>query len=146
MARYTACVDLHLILRDGYGRVLLGRRQNTGWADGQLGLPSGHLEDGESAMAGTAREAGEEVGVLVKTDDLRLVHIMHHRTDSGRMALFFEASAWTGEITNTEPDKCAGWSLVNPADPPAEIVPYVATALRHIAAGELYSEGGWSSP
>jgi 8-oxo-dGTP diphosphatase len=146
MARYTTCVDLHLILRDSYGQVLLGQRQNTGWADGQLGLPSGHLEDGESATAGTAREAEEEVSVLVKTEDLRLVHVMHHRTDSGRMALFFEAGAWTGEITNTEPDKCAGWSFVNPADPPAEIVPYVAAALRHIAAGELYSERGWSSP
>ena len=144
MARYTACVDLHLILRDGYGRVLLGQRQNTGWADGQLGLPSGHLEDGESVTDGTAREAKEEVGVLVKTEDLRLVHIMHHRTDSGRVALFFEASAWSGEITNTEPDKCAGWSFVNPADPPAQIVPYVAHVLQCIDAGEIYSERGWS--
>lgn len=32
---------------------------------------------------------------------------MHHRTNEGRMALFFET--WTGEILNREPDKCAGW-------------------------------------
>jgi 8-oxo-dGTP pyrophosphatase MutT (NUDIX family) len=144
MARYTSFVDLHLILRDEQGRVLFGKRQNTGWADGQLGLPSGHLEDGESATAGTAREAEEEIGVLVKTDNLRLVHLMHHRTTAGRVALFFEATDWSGEITNTEPDKCAGWSFVDPADPTAEIVPYIATALRHIAAGQTYSEGGWS--
>jgi 8-oxo-dGTP diphosphatase len=144
MARYTSCVDLHLILRDGEGQVLFGQRQNTGWADGQLGLPSGHLEDGESATAGTAREAEEEVGVLVKTDNLRMVHVMHHRTNSGRVALFFEAHDWAGEITNTEPDKCAGWSFVDPAAPPAEIVPYIAQALRHIDAGVVYSEGGWA--
>lgn len=144
MARYTSFVDLHLILRDEQGRVLLGQRQNTGWADGQLGLPSGHLEEGESATTGTVREAEEEIGVLVKTDNLRLVHLMHHRTTAGRVALFFEATDWSGEITNTEPDKCAGWWFVNPVDPPAEIVAYISIALRKIAAGQTYSEGGWS--
>lgn len=144
MARYTSHVDLHLILRDSEGRILFGQRQNTGWADGQLGLPSGHLEDRESATTGAAREAEEEIGVLVKPDTLRLVHVMHHRTNSGRVGLFFEVSDWTGEILNREPDKCAGWLFIDPASPPAEIVPYIATALRNISAGEVYSEGGWS--
>ncbi|HCT77025.1 MAG TPA: NUDIX hydrolase [Micromonosporaceae bacterium] len=144
MARYTSCIDLHLILRDTQGRVLLGMRQNTGWADGRYGLPSGHLEDGEAATAGTAREAEEEVGVLVKTANLRLVHVMHHRTDSGRMALFFEAHDWSGDIRNMEPEKCAGWGFYNPAALPGEAVAYIAQALAHIASGESYSEGGWS--
>jgi 8-oxo-dGTP diphosphatase len=144
MPRYTAHVDLHLILRDAEGRVLMGQRQNTGWADGQLGLPSGHLEDGESATAGMAREADEEAGVLVKSDNLRLVHILHQHTNSGRVALFFEATDWAGEITNREPDKCLGWAFVEPANPPAEIVAYIGHALRHIDAGEVYSERGWS--
>lgn len=144
MARYTSYIDLHLILRDERGRVLLGERQNTGWADGLFGLPSGHLEDGESATAGVAREADEEVGAMVKMDNLRLVHVMHHRTDSGRMALFFEASDWAGEITNPEPDKCTGWVFHYPTEMDGRIVPYIARALRHIASEELYSEGGWS--
>lgn len=144
MSRYTAYVDLHLILRDSQGRVLLGQRQNTGWADGQLGLPSGHLEDGESATVGMAREADEEIGVAVKTDNLRLVHVLHQHTNSGRVALFFEVTDWSGEIANREPDKCVGWTFVDPVDPPAEIVPYIAHALRHIDVGEVYSERGWS--
>ncbi|MFF3854029.1 NUDIX domain-containing protein [Micromonospora sp. NPDC002575] len=143
MGRYQACVDLHLILRDGHSRILLGERQNTGWADGQLGLPSGHLEDDESASTGAAREAEEEIGVLIKADELRLVHLMHHRTNSGRVALFFEARSWSGEITNTEPDKCAGWDFYDLADLPANVVPYVAEALRHVAAGQRYSERGF---
>lgn len=143
MGRYQACIDLHLILRDEHGRVLLGERQNTGWADGQLGLPSGHLEDGEAARAGAAREAEEETGVLIKTDELRLVHLMHHYTNSGRVALFFEVRSWTGEITNTEPDKCAGWNFHDLTDLTANVVPYVAEALRHVAAGQRYSERGW---
>lgn len=73
MSRYTAHVDLHLILSDSEGRVLLGQRRNTGWADGHLGLPPGHLKDGESATTGMAREADDDV--LVKADSLRLVHV-----------------------------------------------------------------------
>nr|MDT0656932.1 NUDIX domain-containing protein [Micromonospora sp. DSM 115978] len=144
MPRYTAHVDLHLILRDSEGRVLFGQRQNTGWADGQLGLPSGHLEDGESATTGMAREADEEIGVLIKTDNLQLVHVLHQYTNSGRVALFFEATDWSGEITNREPDKCLGWTFVDPANSHAEIVPYIAHALRRIDADEVYSEHGWS--
>jgi 8-oxo-dGTP diphosphatase len=143
MGRYQACIDLHIILRDEHGRVLLGERQNTGWADGQLGLPSGHLEDGEPASVGAAREAEEEIGVLIKADGLRLVHLMHHFTNSGRVALFFEARSWSGEITNTEPDKCAGWDFYDLAALPANVVPYVADALRQYASGQPYSERGW---
>jgi 8-oxo-dGTP diphosphatase len=146
MTRYTSCVDLHVILRDGQERVLLGERRNTGWADGQLGLPSGHLEDGESAAAGAAREAEEETGVLIQAGYLPLVHVMHHYTTSGRMALFFEARGWSGEVVNREPDKCAGWAFHDPADLPGNVVPYVAEALREIAAGSHYSERGWDRP
>lgn len=142
--RYRSCVDLHLILRDGQGRVLLGERRNTGWADGYLGLPSGHLEDGESATAGAVREGEEETGVLIEPEDLRLVHVMHHHTDSGRVALFFEANTWTGEIVNREPDKCAGWDFMALDTLPDAVVPYVAEALRHYGAGVAYSERGWA--
>ncbi len=146
MARFMSCVDLHLVLRDAQGRVLLGQRQNTGWSDGLYGLPSGHLEEGESALAGVAREAQEETGNWIKPGSPRLVHVMHHRTDSGRIALFFEAADWSGEIVNTEPDKCAGWEFHDPDGLADEVVPYLAAAFAAIHAGEIYSEGGWSSP
>ncbi|HEU0090202.1 MAG TPA: NUDIX domain-containing protein [Pseudonocardiaceae bacterium] len=144
MGRYQTCIDLHIILCNQHGDVLLGERRNTGWADGQLGLPSGHLENGESATAGAAREADEEIGILIKTDDLRLIHVMHHHTNSGRLALFFEAQTWSGEVTNREPDKCTAWTFGDPAQLPNNVVPYVADALRHYAAGTVYAERGWA--
>lgn len=143
MSRYTSCVDLHLLLRDEQRRVLLGRRQNTGFADGAWHLPAGHLEEGESVTAGMAREAVEELGIEVRRGDLALVHTMHHFTDSGRIALFFEASAWRGEVTNREPDKCAGWSWWSVDALPAQMIPYAAEALRHIAGQNRFSERGW---
>jgi len=114
--RYRACIDVHLVLRRGE-QVLLGQRHNTGYADGSWHLPSGRTEDSESATSALIREAGEEIGVGIDPEAARFVHLMHHRTEAGRIALFFEATAWTGEPTNQEPDKCTGWDWF-PADRP----------------------------
>jgi 8-oxo-dGTP diphosphatase len=60
--RHRACIDVHLIPRCGED-ILLGQRQNTGFADGSWHLPSDHTEDGESATATLIREAEEEIGL-----------------------------------------------------------------------------------
>jgi len=107
VSRYRACIDVHLILRRGE-QILLGRRCNTGFADGAWHPPSGHTEDGEPATAALIRESAEEIGVTIDPAEVRFVHLMHHHTDSGRIALFFEVTHWDGEPANREPDKCAG--------------------------------------
>ena len=104
MARKGQIVDLHLILRRGDG-ILLGLRRNTGYSDGMYHLPAGHLEDGETVIAGAIRGARDELGVDIDPADLRLVHVMHNR--SGRVSFFFEVARWSGDIINAEPDKCA---------------------------------------
>jgi 8-oxo-dGTP pyrophosphatase MutT (NUDIX family) len=141
--RYRSCIDVHLILRAG-DRVLLGERRNTGFCDGFFHLPSGHLEDGESAISALVREAEEEIGVVVEPADARFVHLMHHRTNEGRVALFFEVGRWRDEPENREPRKCAGLQWFPIGDLPVRITPYVNDALRNYAAGLGYSERGWS--
>jgi ADP-ribose pyrophosphatase YjhB (NUDIX family) len=142
MTRYTVCVDVHLILRRG-DDILLGRRQNTGFADGCWHLPAGHAEDGESASAALVREAAEEIGVRIDPGDVRFVHLMHHRTDTGRIAVFFEVTRWTGEPMNTEPDKCAGWKWFPLGALPEQMIVYAEQALNHYADGQTYAERGW---
>jgi ADP-ribose pyrophosphatase YjhB (NUDIX family) len=142
-ARHTSIVDLHLILRRDH-QILLGERMNTGFADGSYALPAGHLEAGEAATQGMAREAREETAILIEPSDLTLVHVMHHHTNSGRVALFFEATDWIGEVVNCEPAKCAGWTWHSLDTLPERIVPYIAEALRCIRTHTLYSEGGWN--
>jgi mutator protein MutT len=142
VSRYRACIDVHLILRRG-GQILLGRRCNTGFADGAWHLPSGHTEDGEPATAALIRESAEEIGVTIDPVEVRFVHLMHHRTDSGRIALFFEVTRWDGEPVNREPDKCAGWDWFALTDLPTDMIPYAAQALAHHAKGEVYADRGW---
>jgi len=140
MAKFGLIADLHLILRQD-GRILLGLRRNTGFADGLYHLPAGHLEPDESIAAGAAREAREELGIDIRLADLELVHTMHHR--SGRVAFFFEVRAWSGEIGNAEPEKCERLDWLPSGSLPANSVRYVRMALDRIRSGQHFSTLGW---
>ena len=135
MTRTGVIVDLHVVIRDG-PNVLMGLRQNTGFANGMYHLPSGHLEDGETFVDGMIREAREELGIEIQLPDLNLVHVMHH---SGRLGLFFAVARWSGTITNTEPDKCKALEWL-PCDAlPVNTVNYAKAALRAIELGNMIS-------
>ena len=140
--RQRAQIDVHLILRRS-DEILLGKRQNTGWADGCWHVPSGHGEDRESALTTLVRETGEELGVEITPGDARFAHLIHHWTGSPRAAIFFEVTRWKGQPVNTEPDKCAGWEWFPLTALPDPMIPYAAQAITHYVKSEPYSERGW---
>ncbi|HEY4294696.1 MAG TPA: NUDIX domain-containing protein [Luteibacter sp.] len=128
------------------GKVCLSLRFGTGFEDGNLGLVAGHLEANETLAQGMLREAREEIGIDITPADLRLVHIMHHRSDSDRLAVFFKCQIWQGSPRNLEPHKCGGirWVTLDTLDQVDNIVGYVRSALHYIRDGIPYSEhGGW---
>lgn len=145
--RYRSIIDVYVLLRRGDGQVLLLERANTGYADGQLCPPSGHLEEGESVIDGAVREAAEEVGVTINPDDLTFVHVVHYRApgSEGRLGFFFLTEKWAGHPWNREPDKCARLVWSDPAQPPSAAVPYTTGALRQITQGQPFSLDGWPS-
>ncbi|MBI3514296.1 MAG: NUDIX domain-containing protein [Proteobacteria bacterium] len=132
-------VDLHLIVRRG-DDVLLGLRQNTGYADGHYHVPAGHLDPGESFTEGVAREALEELGIVAPQRDIVGLLFMDHLSDSRRTALFFDIRNWTGEIRNAEPHKCERLDWFPIGALPSNTVPYAAVALNAIRNGMTYVE------
>ncbi len=143
--RLVSAVHLFLV-RDG--RVLLVRRCNTGYEDGNYSVPAGHLDGDEEVVAAAAREAWEEVGIAVDRGDLRVVGVMHRRAEAGRMGderidFFLEASRWQGEVGNREPGKCDELVWAAPERLPANVIPYVRRALENWRRGVWFDSVGW---
>jgi len=125
-------------------KILLQRRFQTGFEDGNYGVPAGHLDGNETAREGCAREIKEEIGVDIKPIDLELAHIMHRKADQDeRIDFFFYTNNYTGEITNCEPDKCDDLSWFDLDELPTNIVGYVAIALEKYKQANHYSEFGY---
>lgn len=97
---------LYAILKQGAGYYLV-LRQNSGYCDGQWGLPAGHIEVGESFVSGLIREMKEELGIDLIPENIRLVHINHRKAEdtSERVNVFFLIESWSGEVENREPEK-----------------------------------------
>ena len=121
-------------------QVLLLRRFNTGYADGQYSVPAGHLDGGETVMAAAAREAQEEVGVRIEPGDMTFSTVMHRMEEEERVDFFVQVHAWQGEPFNAEPDKCDDLCWVNIQQLPANLVPYVRKALENHLGGVPFGE------
>ncbi|MEV7866996.1 methyltransferase domain-containing protein [Streptomyces sp. NPDC088124] len=138
--RHREVVDVHLVLRRG-DEVLLARRAGTGYGDGLLNCPSGHVESGEDVRTAVIREAAEEIGVALTPADLRVALVMQHRGPSGspRIGWFFEAEYGAGgEPYNREPEKCSGLSWHPLSGLPDDLVAYCRAGLDAYRAGERF--------
>lgn len=112
--RYKCRVAIYLILEKD-GKVLLSKRQNTGYKDGFYGLVQGHLEEGEGVKEAMIREAKEEACIDIKLEDLHFSTAGHQNVDMPYVDFVFWADKWQGEIQNGEPDSCGGleWFDIN---------------------------------
>lgn len=124
-------------------KVLLLRRCNTGYEDGNYGLVAGHLNAHESLTQAAIREAKEESGVDIDPRDLEVKTTMHRRQDDERVDFFFEVKKWTGEPINTEPDKCDDLSWFPLDNLPQNTIPYIRQAIECYKEKIVYSEFGW---
>lgn len=141
--RFTLRAAVYLLLvKDG--KILLLRRFNTGWRDGEYTLPAGHVDGNEAIRAELCREAMEEIGITIRPTDLQFAHVMHHHGNHEYIDFYFVAKIWDGEPANCEPNKCDDIQWVSPDDLPENVIPNVRQALELYSAGERYSEFGWN--
>jgi 8-oxo-dGTP diphosphatase len=140
--RFKLVSAVHLFLLRG-DQVLLLRRFNTGYEDGNYSVPAGHLDGGEEVKAAAIREATEEAGVTIDPADMNVVGVMHRLSDSERVDFFVSASRWAGEVRNLEPDKCDELRWCHLGDLPANMIPYVRRALSNYRDGRWFDSFGW---
>lgn len=142
--RYRSIIDVHVILERGE-EILLLERQGTGYCDGMLHLPSGHLDEGETLTHGAAREAREEVGIHITPTDLQLAAVVHHRQrpDLARIGMFFTTSRWDGAPYNAEPHKCGKLLWCDPTVLPSNTIPYPAEGIAAYVSETRFATHNW---
>lgn len=138
--RLLAAVHLFLLRDDA---VLLLRRFNTGYEDGNYSVIAGHLDGDEDVIAATIREAREETGIMLSPEDVTVVGVMHRKAADERVDFFLVAARWTGDIRNAEPEKCDALTWFPRDALPENTVPYVRRALDNERSGRWFDRYGW---
>lgn len=132
-----------LLLKDK--RVLLIRRCNTGYEDGNYHVPAGHIEWGETALQAMIRETQEEIGITLAPGDVKPLCIVHRKAnaDDIRLDYFFVAKTWPGEVANQEPNKCDDVQWFERTALPANMVDYARFVIERMDTIPWYVEFGW---
>jgi len=139
---FLAPVAVHLLLvRDS--KILMLRRYNTGYQDGNYSVVAGHIDGGEELKTAMIREASEEAGITISPADLSVVGVIHLMEDDEYVSFFFHASKYTGKVVNMEPDKCDDLSWFDIDNLPPNTIPYVRRAIQNYRNGIWFDSLGW---
>lgn len=125
------------------GKIFVGRRQNTGYHDGLLNLPAGHIDPDETPQEAIVRECKEEIGVDINPDDLEFLHVQYNRNlrrELDRTHYYFKLNTCDFKPINTEPEKCSEVFWLPIGERTEEFFPFMRGAVEAILRGESYSE------
>ncbi len=141
-AKFPVTVHL-LFFREN--QILLLRRFNTSFEDGNYSIPAGHLDGGETVRMAAVREALEETGVRIDLDNVEFATVVHRKSDDERVDFFVRIKHWEGEPFNAEPEKCdeLRWYALEAL--PENTIPYVRKAIENSFRGIPFDEFGWES-
>lgn len=135
-------VAVHLLLTRE-GKILLLRRFNTGYEDGNYSVVAGHSDGNEDVKSAMIREAREEAGIEITPNNIQFASVMHRKLDDERIDFFFAADSWEGEIANMEPEKCDDLSWFEIDNLPYNIIPYIKQAIENYINGVQFDIYGW---
>lgn len=132
MERFKLVVAVHLILIEN-GKILLLRRYNTGYEDGN-----------ESVIHAMKREAFEEAGIVIQEKDLDIVHVMHRKTpERESIDYFLTCKSYEGEVRIMEKDKCDELAFYELDNLPSNVIPYVKEGIECYQKKVPFSIYGW---
>ena len=141
--RFRMLTAVHLFLIQD-NKILLLRRFQTGYEDGNYSVVAGHLDGNEEITHAMVREAKEEARIDIDPSHLQVVGVMHRRFGKGEAINFFlTATSWKGTIANGEPHKCDELAWYQLDNLPGNMVPYVRKALENYHQGIWFDSFGW---
>ena len=138
--RFKITPSVYLVLiKDN--KILLSRRYNTGYFDGNYSFPAGHLDGKETLKQAMVRETSEEIGVLLDVNDLELIHVMNRKIpDNERVDFFFTAKKWKGQPEIMETDRCDDLAWFEFNNLTENIIPYIKQVIDSFLGNIIYSE------
>lgn len=119
-------------------KVFFLRRSNTGWADGLLTIPAGHVDKGDQIREAAVKEAKEEACVDVEIEDLEFVHVDFLRDEYTNF--YFKAKKWNGEPRLGEPELASEALWVDKAAIPEDVTPQLKRMFKQIETRNYFSE------
>ena len=135
-------VVVHLFLIKE-NKILLSRRYHTGFQDGNYSLVAGHMERNETIKQAMIREAMEEANIILDSEKLQIIQVMHRRTETEeRIDYFIFSDQWQGDLQNNEPLKCDSLEWFDLNQLPENMVEYVRYALACYQRKEYFTEFG----
>lgn len=143
--RFCMPVAVYLIIEKD-DNVLLLKRFNTGYEDGNYSLISGCVDGNESISDAAIREAKEEAGITLSFRDLSIPTVMHRSKSQNQweaLCFFFKVKSYQGEINNTEPHKCSELKFFKINNLPHNLIPYVKEGLISALNNKSYIEYGF---
>ncbi len=126
-------------------QLLLGRRANTGWMDGYLCPAGGHVEENETPIIAIMREIKEELGVMVRQEDLEFLCVAARKTSEGETVAYeFVIRDKNYDFINAEPEKCSEVTWVNLYELPNDIIDHFRQIIEEgIVNQRQYLEIGY---
>lgn len=137
---------VYLVLKKD-NKVLLLRRFNTGYEDGNYSMIAGHVDGEETFREAMVREAYEEGGIKINPSDLNIIHILHRikPNKEERLDVFFNCDDFEGEPKIMEPEKCDDLSWFPTNKLPKNTIDFIKQVIERIEDLDIYSEFGFDS-
>jgi ADP-ribose pyrophosphatase YjhB (NUDIX family) len=141
LIKLPVAVHLFLIKNEN---ILLLRRYNTGYEDGNYSVIAGHIDGNEHVYKAMIREAEEEAGIKIFAEDLEIIQVMHRKKEcEERIDYFFCCKKWGGDIKIMEPNKCDELSWHELKNLPKNMVDYVKEGIKNYNEKINFSIFGW---
>lgn len=145
---YGRPAAVYVIIRDE-DKILMLKRVGP-WKPGEYVPPSGHVEAKETLRSAAQREVMEEVGLTIDQEDLVFKFVTQRFPsadevdDREYLDFYFEATKYSGEPKNMEPDKHTEMVWIKESElDDHPIVDYTKKAFEAISRNESYGEFGW---